>query len=198
MHSTLLSLFFILTLLSPQISKAHCDSIDGPVVNDAKRAIISKKIDPVLKWIRNEDENSMKSVFEHTLKVRGLSKEAQKLADLYFFETLVRVHRASEGEGFMGLKKSGQTSTSIEATDKALEQGNIASLADEISNEVRKAVLLKFDKAYNLKKVSEKSPEDGRDYVKSYIELTHFIEGIHHGLDEGFRHKHLKKKNHDK
>ena len=43
----------------------------------------------------------------HALKVRTLSDDARKLADMHFFETLVRVHCAGEGEPFTGLKPAG-------------------------------------------------------------------------------------------
>ena len=34
---------------------AHCDSMDGPVVADAQRAIAAKDVTPVLKWIPAAD-----------------------------------------------------------------------------------------------------------------------------------------------
>jgi hypothetical protein len=42
--------------------------------------------------------------FTKTLAVRKQSKEAKELADMYFFETLVRIHCAGEGAPYTGLK----------------------------------------------------------------------------------------------
>jgi hypothetical protein len=41
---------------------------------------------------------------------RKAGGEAKELADLYFFETLVRVHRAGEGAAYTGLKPAGRWS----------------------------------------------------------------------------------------
>lgn len=38
------------------------------------------------------------------MAVRAKGKEAQELADMYFFETLVRIHREGEGAPYTGLK----------------------------------------------------------------------------------------------
>ena len=45
----------VLTALGPSLAIAHCDSMDGPVVKDAERALDARSLDPVLKWVRDED-----------------------------------------------------------------------------------------------------------------------------------------------
>lgn len=37
-------------LLNPGIAAAHCDTLDGPVVMNAKEALKSGDVTPVLKW----------------------------------------------------------------------------------------------------------------------------------------------------
>lgn len=183
-------LFFALFFLLPAIVQAHCDSIDGPVVNDAQRALSTKKIDPVLKWIQPEDEKEVRAAFERAIEVRKQSKTAQELADQYFFETLVRIHRASEGEGFAGIKPAGQVDPAIAATDKAFKNGDIISLANGAADAVKKGILARFEKASQLRKSAEGSPKKGREFVKAYVELTHFNEAIHRIAREGASHKH--------
>lgn len=91
----LLVLFLCLGLwVIPNIAAAHCDTLDGPVVATAKAALEKGDITPVLKWIRKEDEKEIVELFNKTLAVRKQGREAKELADMYFFETLVRVHRA--------------------------------------------------------------------------------------------------------
>lgn len=82
------------------------------------------------------------------LAVRGQSEEVRHVADRYFFETLVRVHRASEGEAYTGLKPSGTVDPAIVAADRALEDGSIGSLADELAMAVREEIEQRFAKAY--------------------------------------------------
>ena len=76
---------------------AHCDTLDGPVVADARTALAQGNVAPVLKWVRPADEKEIRTAFARTTAVRNLSPEAEILADLYFFEALVRIHRAGEG-----------------------------------------------------------------------------------------------------
>src|SRR5690606_18093316 len=83
-----------LLLSTPAV--AHCDTVDGPVVKDAQRALAGSDVTPVLKWIPKEDEAEIRDAFDMALAVRGESDKVRHVADRYFFETLVRVHRASE------------------------------------------------------------------------------------------------------
>ena len=114
----------------------------------------------------------------------------QKIADNYFFETLVRIHRASEGEGFTGLKPAGSVEPAIAATDRALAEGNVDQLADIIAAAVREGIKTRFSEAHKKKLVAENSVDQGREYVEAYVALTHFIEAIHHTVSHGASHKH--------
>ena len=188
----LATLMLMVSLSSPAM--AHCDTMDGPVVKDAQRALADKDVAPVLKWVRAEDEEPIREAFEMTLLVRGESEAAQSLADRYFFETLVRVHRASEGEGFAGLKPAGNVDPAIAAADRALAEGNIDPLADEIAAAVRDALEARFAEAYEKRQVAEDSVEQGREYVAAYVQLTHFAEGVDHLVSNGASPKHRENK----
>ena len=50
------------------------------------------------------DEPEGRAVFDKALAVRVLGGTAKELADQFFFETVVRLHRRSEGEPYTGLK----------------------------------------------------------------------------------------------
>ena len=45
-----------LTVVLPRAASAHCDTLDGPVVKDARAALSAQDVTPVLKWVRAEDE----------------------------------------------------------------------------------------------------------------------------------------------
>jgi len=77
--------------------------MDGPVIKAAKQALETGDVNPVLIWVLKKDETEIRNAFQKTLAVRKLSPEAKELADMYFFETLVRIHRAGEGEPYTGL-----------------------------------------------------------------------------------------------
>jgi hypothetical protein len=59
------------------------------------------------------------------VQVRKLGGQAQKLADMYFFETLVRIHRAGEGASYTGLKPGAEIDPAIAMADEALESGSV-------------------------------------------------------------------------
>ena len=75
----------------------HCDTRDGPVVSAARVALDTGNVNFVLIWVPESTENELKEVFEKTLEVRKKGAEAQALADEWFFENVVRLHRAGEG-----------------------------------------------------------------------------------------------------
>jgi hypothetical protein len=100
------------------------------------------------------------------------------------------VHRASEGEGFTGLKPAGSVDPAIAAADKALTDGNVDLLADELAAAVRNGVKERFAKAYEKRQSAEASLAQGRDYVEAYVQFTHFAEGVHNLATQGASHKH--------
>jgi hypothetical protein len=180
----------VAALLPPNTAMAHCDSMDGPVVKDAQRALAEKNVTPVLKWVRAEDEAAVRTAFDATLKVRGESEAAKDLADRYFFETLVRLHRAGEGEGFTGLKPAGSVDPAIAATDGALDRGNIDQLADKYAAAVRDAIKHRFSEAHEKRQAAGRSVSQGRAYVEAYVQLTHFVESVDHLVADGASRKH--------
>src|SRR5512140_3415200 len=97
----------IVLLVAATASYAHCDSVSGPVITTAQAALDKGDVTPILKWVSPEKENEIRAAFKETLKVRALSPEARNLADRYFFETLVRVHREGEGAAYTGIKPAG-------------------------------------------------------------------------------------------
>lgn len=191
--TALFSTLMLAALLSGPVS-AHCDSMDGPVVKDAQRALADGDLAPVLKWIRAEDETAVKDALDMALSVRGESPAAKSLADRYFFETLVRIHRAGEGEAFTGLKPAGSVEPGIAAADRALAEGGADALAEKIAAAVRDGVRHRFAEAHEKRRTADASVEQGRQYVEAYVQFTHFVEGVDHLLSHGASHKHRENK----
>lgn len=170
---------------------AHCDTMDGPVVIDAKIALEKKNITPVLKWIKPEHEAELKTAFARTLAVRTQGKEARELADQFFFETLVRVHRAGEGAPYTGLKPAGtKLDPAIEAADHALDSGKADALIKTVTEEVAAGIRQRFTEAVEKKKYAEHNVEAGREYVAAYVEFVHYVEGLHTTATRAAAHDH--------
>jgi hypothetical protein len=166
-------------LLVPALTMAHCDTLDGPVVADARAAIEKGDVTPILKWVKPEAEPEIRTAFQKTLTVRAKGPEAKDLADVYFFETLVRVHRAGEGAPYTGLKAAGsEVEPGIVMADKALETGSVDELAKTIASHVDKNIRQRYQRVLNAKKDKDKSVEAGREYVEAYVVFIHYVEAL--------------------
>lgn len=167
-------------LANPLDAAAHCDTMDGPVVMDASTALETGDLDPVLKWVTPHDEAEVTSLFERTMRVREGGEEARELADMYFFETVVRLHRASEGVAFTGIKPAGSVDPAIAAADIALETGSVDELSDMLVGDLQAALDERFSYALEAKAHAGDSVEAGREFVRAYVLFTHLAEEISH------------------
>lgn len=174
-------LTFLLALLSGSDTVlAHCDGLDGPVVKAAQQALTTGNVNLVLGWVQKQDEGEIKSVFQKTLAVRKLGPQAKELADMYFFETLVRLHRASEGAPYTGLKPAGRDiGPAIPAADKAIESGSVKPLLKILTDALNDGVRERFKEVSSKKKFKQEDLAAGRAYVKAYTAFVEYVERIY-------------------
>ena len=182
-----LVIFEILFLYSIN-ARAHCDTLDGPVVESARHALTTGDVTPVLKWISTDDEQLIRTTFQYTMEVRKLGGQAQKLADMYFFETLVRIHRAGEGAPYTGLKPGAEVDPAIALADKALESGSVDKLVGVLTDATAKGIRERFSRALETKKHGDESVAAGREFVEAYVIFTHYVEGLHASVKGGAEH----------
>jgi len=174
---------FGLWLAVSGIAYSHCDTLDGPVVTSAKVALEEGDVTPVLKWVKPENEGEVREAFQKTLAVRTKSPEAKELADMYFFETLVRLHRAGEGAPYEGLKPAGtDLGPAVVQADKAIETGSVDSLVKKVMEAVASGIREHFKLAMEKKKHQDESVEAGREYAEAYIEFVHYAERLHEAV----------------
>lgn len=158
---------------------AHCDTLDGPVVAAARKALDSNNVNLVLLWVQKKDEADIRKHFDKTVAVRKAGGQAKELADLYFFETLVRIHRAGEGAGYTGLKPAGQVEPPIAAADKALETGKLQEVAHLISKRTEQGLHRHFEDLMKKKKYNPNDVAAGRAFASAYVEFTHYVERLY-------------------
>ena len=169
----------VLILLPKNMVFAHCDTMNGPVVIAAQKALETGNVNLVLIWVRKDDEAVIKDAFTKALNVRKLSPEAKKLADMYFFETLVRIHRAGEGVPYTGLKPTEtQVDPGIEAADRALEKSSAEELLKYLTEAVHHGIHEQFTNAMTKKNFKPDDVAAGREYVKAYVEFIHYAERL--------------------
>ena len=187
-------------VLAARPAAAHCDTLDGPVVADARAALAKGEVTPALKWVRPEAEPEIRAAFAHALSVRALSAQAAQLADTYFFETLVRVHRAGEGAPYTGLKPAGgEIEPGIAAADRALETASAEALIKVMTAHVAAGVTDRFARAVAARKHADLAVDAGREFVEAYVDFIHYVERVHtaavgpspaHGMPAAVAHEH--------
>ncbi len=170
----------LLPLLAARTAGAHCDSLDGPVVKDARAALDSGDVRIVLKWVPPAAEAEVRAAFDQTLAVRKPGGAARDLADRFFFETLVRVHRQGEGEPFTGLKPLGAPlDPAVAAADAALESGSVDALARDLAAAAEAGLRHRYARAVEARRLAPESVALGREYVAAYVEFVHYAERLH-------------------
>lgn len=182
----LIAFVIVSVFLFPISSSAHCDGLDGPVVIAAKEALRTGNVNLVLIWVLPKDQEIIKHTFDHTVKVRKLNEEARKLADTYFFDTLVRIHRAGEGVAYTGLKPAGRDlGPAIPAADKAIETESAKDLVKLINDEIHSGLHKRFMKAMEMKNYDQNDIIAGQEYVAAYVNFLHYAEGIYNATQIG-------------
>lgn len=158
------------------LALAHCDTLDGPVIQDARKALDSKDVTPVLKWVKQKEEKAVRAAFAKALGARG--KKNESAAENSFFAALVKIHRAGEGASFTGLKPAGEIEPVILEADKALAGGSADELIKRVTSDIAAGIQTRYERAQAAFKHKDESVELGRAFVEAYVEYTHYIEKI--------------------
>ena len=186
------SVLFVTTMLffvsAPAF--AHCDSYDGPVIKDAVKALETNNVNLVYKWITAEQEKEIGDLFNKTYNLKKGDKEIYSIVEKHFLETLVRLHRETEGAPYTGLKPAGTTKQIVVLSDKAIENHDIDNLLTQLNGHIASVIKEKYHKVETLGKVKDNSAEQGRAYVEAYVDYTHSLEALHDILEHGGGHDH--------
>lgn len=171
-------------LALPVSTLAHCDTLNGPVVQAARLALKGNDVTPVLKWVPPAAEAEVRAAFARTIEVRAGSPAARELADTWFFETVVRLHRASEGEPYTGLKPAAQD-PALDAADHALEEASPDELLKLVAGHVTEGLRVRHARAVEARRHADHNVEAGRAYVAAYVDYVHYVEALHNAGADG-------------
>jgi hypothetical protein len=174
----LAAVFFLASAISTQ-AWAHCDGMDGPVVQAARHALETGNINHVLIWVKPAAAE-LKQGFDQALSVRKLSPAAKELADRHLFETTVRLHRQGERAGYTGLKPAGRDlGPAIPAADKAIETGAIDDLRSLLTKQIELGLNERFADLMAKKTFNPDDVSKGQAFVESYVGFIHFVERLY-------------------
>lgn len=180
-----LSLFLLGLAFAPMSAQAHCDAVDGPVAAAAVKALDTANVNLVLPYAPAQAEPELTAAFEQALAVRGKGPDAKALADRYFMETAVRLHRAGEGASYTGLQPAGTDfGPAIPAAEKALETGKTDDLTTLMSEQVTHGIADRFSDAVAHRSATKEPTaasevEAARERASAELAFIGYVEGIY-------------------
>lgn len=172
-------------MLAPVDARAHCGAVDGPVATAAVKALDTGNVRLVFPYVPQTAEAELESAFQQAGTVRRLGPDAKALADRYFMETAVRLHRAGEGAPYTGLRPAGiDFGPAIPAAEKALESGDLRPVLDLLTREIAEGVSERFEHARALR-AATKEPSAAaqvpaaRERVSTELAFIGYVEGVY-------------------
>lgn len=175
-------------VLVPFSAQAHCDTLDGPVAEAAYKALETGNVNLVLPYAPAAAEAEITAAFKQVVRVRAKDTESRVLADRYFLETVVRLHRQGENAPYTGLKPAGlDFGPVIPAAEKALESGDPEALVALVTKAVRQHVQDRFQNALEAKSLPRNPDEHAdvaaaRERVHAELGFVLYAEGLHQAL----------------
>lgn len=169
-------------------AQAHCDAVDGPVAKAAYKALETGNVNLVLPFAPASAEAEITAVFEQAVNVRAKGADSKALADRYFLETVVRLHRQGENAPYTGLKPAGQDfGPVIPAAENALANGNSEALVTLLTKAVRQQVEQRLKHALEAKSLPQTplghtEVEQARERVHAELGFVLYAEGLHQAL----------------
>jgi hypothetical protein len=171
--------------------------MDGPVVTAARRALETKDVNLILPYVPDSAAAEVKSAFEKSLRARSGDPTAREVADLYFYETVVRLHRAGEGAPYTGLKPAGlDVGPIIPLAEQAIDQGSPDRLIGALTDALRHELTHRFEHMQHLAKHRPEDVAKAREYVSSKLGLQVYAHQLYQAMkrnphegDHGHQHE---------
>ena len=161
----------------------HCDSLDGPVVSAALKALELEHPGFVLPFVPKEGEGEVLEAFAHAVRVRKLSPEACELADRAFSETVVRIHREGEGAPYTGLKPAGlDVGPAVPLAERAVDTGDSTDLETLLTDEVRHEIASRLAHVKELERQADVDVEHAREFVGAVLGLEVWSNSPHEAI----------------
>ena len=150
----------------------HCDSLDGPVVGAARQAIETGRVDLVLPFVPADGETEVTQAFDEAMAMRGQNPAVAAFADRWFFENVVRIHRAGEGAPYTGLKPAGlDVGPVIPVAERALETGSADELVGVLQDVIAEQVKHRLEHALQLKTGVDAGVPQAREFIEAMLGL---------------------------
>jgi hypothetical protein len=155
----------------------------------AKIALDAGNVNLILPWAPKKAEAELKRAFEKTLQARKLGKAAAEVADYWFFETAVRLHREGEGALYTGLKPAGlDWGPVVRKAEKAIETENPKEIIAFLLHTVEEDLQEKFRHAVAKKEYDENNVDAAREFVHASLGFVLYSHGLYAFVKGGEQH----------
>ncbi len=155
---------------------------------DARRALENEDFEAVAVWVGEKQHEQLLSAFDQAMAVCRMGGEAKALAERYFMETAVRLHRAAEGMGYTGLKPARPLPADIAAAEQALKTGRLEPVSGMLTTKIQKKLQHRFEKVRKARQNKEKSLEAGRKWADAYVKYVTYVHGLYKTIQAGPAH----------
>ena len=163
----------------------HCDSLDGPVVRAAAHALQTRNVELVLPYVHADGEAEVREAFARVLPLRAGGDQVRELADRWFYETVVRVHRAGEGAPYTGLKPAGlDPGPVLPLAEKAVETGDVEPVHDLLAAELRHQLEQRLRRVGELAAAKDRSVADARAHAEAMLGFEVYAHHIYTALQQ--------------
>lgn len=166
-----------LFLLQAAPASAHCDSRQGPVVQAAENALEKGDVNLILPYVKADQEEQLTMAFEQTLAIRQRGPEVQAVADEYFLETAVRLHRVGEGASYTGIKEETEEIPALDAAEESLESGSADDLVALLEQDLGNQVTERFQGVLDARTAEQQQPsvETSRERVEAELMFEKYV-----------------------
>jgi hypothetical protein len=179
-YAAILSALFVgvlvFSLAAPRPAQAHCDSEQGPVATAAHQALEQKDVKLILPYVQPESETELIAAFKQAVEVRKAGGRAKELADRYFIETAIRLHRTGEGAPYTGVTGEA-TPKAIQVADKAMATGSLDETYKLLDQEMKKGIQEKYEAVVHAREEAQKlgTVEAHRERVEAELIFEKYV-----------------------
>ncbi|MDG4892507.1 DUF6448 family protein [Mesorhizobium sp. WSM4976] len=191
----LISTLFGSLLLATSQAYAHCDSADGPVATAAMSALKSGNVNVVLPYVPEAAEAEIGAAFNQSRAVRAGGGDAKDLAERFFLETVVRLHRAGEGAPYTGLKPAGMDfGPAIPAAEQAIANADLSKVKALLDNEVKHGLDARFGHVLHTRDAPDEPQTraevaGARERVDAEFGFIAYVEGLRQAAQGALDHR---------
>jgi hypothetical protein len=164
------SIVFAATVCSPRAA-AERDLADEIVAQAARDALRTGDFTPIVIWVQKPQEQALHAAFRQTQAVRVLNREARELADEYFVDVAVRLHREAERDLFDGPARRAAT--------RALAEHDGEIVVDVIVDRMRANLRARLRDVAQRRDFARGDVAGGRAYVASYTAFLRYAAALY-------------------